>query len=148
MKKQFLTTKIVETEEMTRREYHNFINCDFPQKENPNEKVFLVKYSDGYVSMCPKEKFLEQAYEIKNNSITQELVKSFVKNTEVTTERIFGKLNTILKYELVNGFVGIETSSCVDEKNYSAEIGEQILLARLYDKIRFGLGFALGMANK
>ena len=28
------------------------------------------------------------------------------------------------------------------------EIGKEILLNRLYDKIWFGLGFALGMANK
>lgn len=148
MKRQFLTTKVVEVEEMTRKEYYNFRNCDFPQRENPDEKVFLVEYSDGYISMCPKERFLEQAYEIKNNSITPELVKSFVKNTEVTTERIYGKLNTVLKYELVNGFTGVEATSCVDEKNYSEEIGKEILLNRLYDKIWFGLGFALGMANK
>lgn len=150
MKRQFLTTKIVEVEEMTREKYVKSRGWELPEneKELADEKVFKVIYSDGYISMCPKERFLEQAYEIKNNSITPELVKSFVKNTEVTTERIYGKLNTVLKYELVNGFVGIETSSCVDEKNYSAEIGEQILLERLYDKIWFGLGFALGMANK
>ena len=150
MKKQFLTTKVVEVEEMTREEYVKSRGWELPEneKELADERVFKVIYSDGYISMCPKERFLEQAYEIKNNSITPELVKSFVKNTEVTTERIFGKLNTVLKYELVNGFVGIETSSCVDEKNYSKEIGEQILLERLYDKIWFGLGFALGMANK
>lgn len=150
MKRQFLTTKIVEVEEMTREKYVKSRGWELPEneKELADEKVFKVIYSDGYISMCPKERFLEQAYEIKNNSITPELVKSFVKNTEVTTERIYGKLNTVLKYELVNGFVGIETSSCVDEKNYSAEIGEQILLERLYDKIWFGLGFALGMVNK
>lgn len=150
MKRQFLTTKIVEVEEMTREEYVKSRGWELPknEKELADERVFKVIYSDGYISMCPKERFLEQAYEIKNNSITPELVKSFVKSTEVTTERIYGKLNTVLKYELVNGFVGIETSSCVDEKNYSAEIGEQILLERLYDKIWFGLGFALGMANK
>ena len=150
MKRQFLTTKIVEVEEMTREEYVKSRGWELSENEKKlaDEKVFKVIYSDGYISMCPKETFLKNAYEIKNNSITPELVKSFVKNAEVTTERIFGKLNTVLKYELVNGFVGIETSSCVDEKNYSAEIGEQILLERLYDKIWFGLGFALGMANK
>ena len=148
MKRQFLTTKVVEVKEITKKEYYNFRNWDFPQRENPDEKVFLVEYSDGYIFMCPKERFLEQAYEIKNNSITPELVKSFVKNTEVTTERIYGKLNTVLKYELVNGFTGVEATSCVDEKNYSEEIGKQILIERLYDKIWFGLGFALGMATK
>ena len=150
MKRQFLTTKIVEVEEMTRKEYAESRGWVLTEegKKFADEKIFKVIYSDGYESWCPKERFLEQAYEIKNNSITLELVKSFVKNAEVTTERIHGKLNTVLKYELVNGFTGVEATSCVDEKNYSKEIGEQILLERLYDKIWFGLGFALGMANK
>lgn len=150
MKRQFLTTKVVEVAEMTRVEYVESRGWALPKNEEhlADEKVFKIFYPDGYISMCPKKKFLEQAYEIKNNSITSELVKSFIKNTEVTTERIYGKINTVLKYELINGFTGIETSSCVDEKNYSAEIGEQILLEKLYDKIWFGLGFALGMANK
>lgn len=150
MKKQFLTTKVVEVEEMSRLEYVKSRGWTLPEDEKhlADERVYKVFYEDGYVSMCPKERFLEQAYEIKNNSITPELVKSFIKNTEVTTERIFGKLNTVLKYELVNGFTGIEATSCVDEKNYSEEIGKEVLLNRLYDKIWFGLGFALGMANK
>lgn len=135
---------------MSRQEYVESRGWTLPEDEKhlADERVYKVFYEDGYVSMCPKERFLEQAYEIENNSITQKLVNSFVKNTEVTTERIFGKLNTVLKYELVNGFTGIEATSCVDEKNYSEEIGKEILLNRLYDKIWFGLGFALGMANK
>ena len=148
MRKQFLTTKIVEAEEMTRLEYCNSRGWAIPVDESADEKVFKVIYPDGYISMCPKETFLKNAYEIKNNSITSKLVDSFIVNAEVTTERIYGKLNTVLRYELINGFTGIETSSCVDEKNYSIELGEQILLERLYDKIWFGLGFALGMANK
>lgn len=148
MKQQFLTTKVVEVEEMSRLEYVKSRGWTLPENENLDEKVFKVFYPDGYISMCPKETFLKTAYEIENNSITQKLVNSFVKNTEVTTERIFGKLNTVLKYELVNGFTGIEATSCVDEKNYSEEIGKEILLNRLYDKVWFSLGFSLGMTNK
>lgn len=147
MKKQFLTTKVVEVEEMTEGDYYQAQGYGNGY-DKFKEKVYRIFYENGYVSMLPKDIFLKNAYEIKNNSITPELVKSFVKNTEVTTERIFGKLNTVLKYELVNGFTGIEATSCVDEKNYSEEIGKEILLNRLYDKIWFGLGFALGMANK
>lgn len=98
--------------------------------------------------MCPKKKFLENSYEISNNKIPLTLVKSFIIEKEITTERIFGKLNTVLRYKLANGFTGIEATSCVDEKNYSEEIGTAILLQRLEDKVWFGLGFTLGMANK
>lgn len=87
-------------------------------------------------------------YEIKDNKIPNELVESFIKNKKVKTERVFGKLTTVLEYELVNGFTGVESTSCVDEKNYSEEIGTKILVKRLEEKIWFGLGFALGMAQK
>lgn len=87
-----------------------------------------------------------RSYEIENNKIPNELVKSFIRKTEITSERIYGKLTTVMKYELINGFTGIESTSCVDEKNYSEEIGRKILLKRIEEKIWFGLGFTLGMA--
>ena len=147
MKKQFLMVKVVEADEMTEGDYYQAQGYGNGY-DNFKEKVYRIFYENGYISMLPKDVFLRNAYEIEKNSITPELVKSFVKNTEVTTERIFDKLNTVLKYELVNGFTGVEATSCVDEKNYSEEIGKEILLNRLYDKIWFGLGFALGMADK
>ena len=147
MRKQFLTVKLVETEEMTKAEFYKSIGVRMPECENGEEKVFKIFYKEGYKSMCPKDIFLKQAYEIEENSVTCQLVESFIKNKEITTEKIFGKISTVLRYELVNGFVGIEVSSCVDEKNYSKEIGEKILLDRLHNQIWQGLGFALGMAK-
>ncbi|MGL4988291.1 MAG: Gp49 family protein [Paraclostridium sp.] len=87
-------------------------------------------------------------FEIENNKIPKGLVERFVVEKEITTERVFGKLTTILKYKLLNGFTGTESTSCVDETNYSEEIGSKILMKSLEDKIWFGLGFALGMAQK
>ena len=111
--------------------------------------MLQATYPDGTHTIYTEKEFSkEHAYEIKNNSITQETVEKFVRNVEFTTERIFGKLNTVMRYELTNGFVGIEASSCVDEKNYNFEIGKSILLKKLYDKIWFGLGFTLGMAQE
>lgn len=86
-------------------------------------------------------------YCIYDNKIPNELVKSFIVEEQVTTERVFGKLNTVLKYNLLNGFTGVESTSCVDEKNYSEEIGRDILRKRIEEKIWYGLGFALGMAK-
>ncbi|MGL5716200.1 MAG: Gp49 family protein [Cetobacterium sp.] len=106
-------------------------------------QVALINYEkDGVADVLGSKE-----YPIENNKIPKELVQSFVTKKEVTTERVFGKLTTILKYELQNGFTGVESTSCVDEKNYSEEIGEKILLKKLEDKIWFGLGFALGMAK-
>lgn len=149
MKKQFLTTKIVEVKEMSRKEYVESRGWKLPEDEKhlADERVFMVYYPDGYVSMCPKERFLEQAYEIENNKIPDELVNNFIKVKDISTERYNGKIMTVMRYELINGFVGIESTSCVDEKNYREDIGEKILTKRLEEKIWFGLGFALGMAQ-
>ena len=87
------------------------------------------------------------SFDVVDNRIPYELVESFIEEVEFTTEVIFGKMNTVMRYKLKNGFVGIESSTCVDEKNYSFEIGCDILKSRLEDKIWSGLGFALGMAN-
>ena len=72
MKQQFLTTKVVEVEEMSRQEYVESRGWTLPEDEKhlADERVYKVFYEDGYVSMCPKKRFLEQAYEIENNSIT------------------------------------------------------------------------------
>ena len=154
--KRYMTVKIVDVEEMTMQDYYKNrkhvgvrdLNTKEDIEEFCNQKVFKVVYSDGYDSVCPKDRFLEQAWEIdKENRIPQKLVDDFIIKSDVTTERIGGKLNTVLRYELANGFSGIESTSCVDEKNYSEEIGKEILINRLKDKIWFGLGFVLGMAQ-
>ncbi len=155
MKEQFLVTKLVNAEEMTMSEYYkskeDFIS-DAMSKVLPedigNKKVYKIYYPNGYVSMCPKEIFLKTAYKIENNSIPEELVKTFIRRMDISTERVFGKLNTVVKYELINGFTGIESTSCMNESDYDEETEVNIIAKRLYDKIWFGLGFTLGMTNK
>jgi len=88
-----------------------------------------------------------KSYEIENNKITNELVKSFIRKIEITSERIFGKLTTVMKYELINGFTGIESTAAVDEHNYSEKIGAKILIDKVRNQIWYGLGFALGMVQ-
>ncbi|MGL5440400.1 MAG: Gp49 family protein [Filifactoraceae bacterium] len=112
------------------------------------KEISMLKISLLHLDVCgavAKEEF--NLYEIENNKIPKELVQSFIKNKTITTERIFGKLTTVLKYELRNGFVGVDSCTSVDEKNYSKETGTKILIERLEEKIWFGLGFALGMAK-
>lgn len=86
-------------------------------------------------------------YIIKDNKIPNDLVDNFIVEKKISTERIFGKLGTVMHYKLMNGFTGVEHTSCVDEINYNEEIGSKILENRLKEKIWFGLGFALGMSE-
>lgn len=113
------------------------------------KNVSMLKVSLLHLDVCgavAKEEF--NLFEIENNSITEKLVDKFIVEKNIRTERIFGKLTTILEYKLANGFVGTESTTCVDESNYSEKIGTEILIKKLKEKIWFGLGFALGMAKK
>jgi hypothetical protein len=43
----------------------------------------------------------------------------------------------------VNGFEIVESSSCVDKENYSEELGVEICMEKIRDKIWMLLGFLL-----
>lgn len=69
-----------------------------------------------------------------NDSVKKENIDSILSQTLIAVEK-FGDKTTILKATLPNGFVIIESSSCVDPKNFDMSIGEQICMKKLEDKI-------------
>ncbi|MGL4863069.1 MAG: DUF2829 domain-containing protein [Cetobacterium sp.] len=66
-KKVFITNKVVEVEEMSRLEYVLSRGWELPENEShlKDERVYKVYYKDGYISMCPKDTFLEDAHELE-----------------------------------------------------------------------------------
>ena len=146
MRKQFLTTEVVEVEEMSLANYYE--SEGLGNGKTSQERVYRIFHKDGRTSMCPKDIFLRKAYEIENNKIPEKLVEDFIVEKNIYTKIMFGKKTTVMEYKLANGFTGIESTSSVDDKNYSEEIGAEILLERVKNQIWYGLGFALGMANK
>lgn len=143
----FIGVKLIEAEPMTRGDYNLFRGWIIPGDENPNDEGYLVRYSDSYVSWSPKDVF-EGAYlevtpnpRLKTNcSISQKMVNEFIKEVHITT---LGGKTTVVRAILVNGFELVESSACVDPENYSEEIGAEICLDRIKDKIWFLLGFLL-----
>lgn len=117
---------------------------------NKGKDGYKIVYQDGYESWTPKEVF-ESSYmkvipnlRLKTNvSISQEMVDSFIKTKEVST---IGNKTTLVRVTLVNGFEIIETSACVDPDNYSEEIGGEVCLKKIKDKIWMLLGFLLQTA--
>lgn len=69
-----------------------------------------------------------------NDSIKKEDIDSILSQTLISVEK-YGDKTTILKATLPNGFVIIESASCVDPKNFDMSIGEQICMKKLEDKI-------------
>lgn len=59
---------------MTRGDYNKFRGWNIPENENPNDKGYIVKYSDGYISWSPKSVFEEAYDEIGNKPLIDTVV--------------------------------------------------------------------------
>lgn len=121
-----------------------------PAQKN-GEDGYKVVYPDGYNSWSPADVF-ERAYlplsintrlNTDKPSIGQEMVDEFIAHTEVQT---LGDKTTVVRAVLRNGFELVESSSCVSKENYSEELGAQICMKKIKDKVWFLLGFLLHTA--
>ena len=121
------------------------------QAQKDGKDGYKVVYPDGYTSWSPADVF-ERAYlPLSINShlntdkprIGQEMVDDFIAHTEVQT---LGDKTTVVRAVLRNGFELVESSSCVSKENYSEELGAQICMKKIKDKVWFLLGFLLQTA--
>ena len=146
----YIGTKLIEASPMSLGEYNVYRGWKIPDNENPEKEGYLVRYPDGYESWSPKEIF-DQAYlAVEDNkelpsgvSIGPKMVAEFVSSIETKT---MGEKTTVVRCVLRNGFEIWETSTCVDPRNYNQEIGEQICMERIENKIWELLGFMLQTA--
>ena len=76
-------------------------------------------------------------------SIGPEMVDDFIASTETIT---MGETTTVVRCVLRNGFDIVESSSCVDPKNYDEKIGKDICMGSIKNKIWELLGFLLQQA--
>ncbi len=77
------------------------------------------------------------------NKITIEQVKSNMQDVLCNTAMEFDKPVTYVTVRMKNGFTLRESTTCVDPANYDEEIGKQICLEKIEDKIWFLLGYNL-----
>lgn len=75
--------------------------------------------------------------------VTQKEVDENMKDILVRTVEEFGKPSTYVTVKMKNGFILRESTTCVDPDNYSEEIGKEICLKHIEDKIWLLLGYAL-----
>ncbi len=147
--KHYIGCKTVKAEPMSRAE---FLIRKGQEPTGPDmfEPGYLVVYPDAYESWSPKDVF-ERAYlticdddnEKTGVSISQRMVDEFISYVETQT---VGEKNTVVRCVLRNGFEIIESSSCVDPKNYDETIGHEICMNKIKDKIWGLLGFLLQTA--
>ena len=133
--KKYIGCKLLKAEPMTRGAYNEYRGWTIPEDEDPEDPGYFVRYPEGYVSWSPKHIF-EQAYmEVNDNkdlpsgiSIGQKMVDEFVAYTETIT---MGDRTTVVRCVLRNGFEIVESSACVDPRNYSEELGQKICMEKM-----------------
>lgn len=126
-----------------------YIVCELVEAEKSGDG-YRVYHKDDMEAYCPKDLFNKVYIEVNDNkdlpsgvSIGQQMVDDFIDKVESMT---MGEKTTVTQITLKNGFIITESSSCVDPKNYSMEIGEEINLEHAKNKIWELLGFLLQTA--
>jgi len=71
---------------------------------------------------------------MSNIKITEEQVKALIEASTIEDTKL-GAKSTVVSVTLPNGFVIIQSSSCVDPENYDHELGKKLCLDRIRDKI-------------
>ena len=150
--KQYIGTKLIEAEKAYRVDGKTVV---LPDNGVPCgskiERGYKVRYADGYESFSPQGVF-ESAYlplevngklKTKAPSISAEMVERFIDHHETVT---MGGKTTVVRAVLKNGFVIVESSSCVSAENYDEKLGEEICMERIRNKVWELLGFLLQTA--
>lgn len=79
---------------------------------------------------------------MSNIRVTKEQIANLMKGAEINVETVFGKCTTVAM-KLQNGFVLTESSACVDPANYDPELGKQLCLEHIENKLWELEGYAL-----
>ena len=120
-------------------------------KHKTGDPGYKVLYPDGYEIWSPKDVF-EKAYlpltineNIRTNapSISQGMVDNFILETWTQT---LGDKCTVVRAMLRNGFEIVESSDCVSAENYDENLGHEICMEKIKDKVWMLLGFMLQTA--
>ena len=88
--KRYIGTKIIKAEPMTRGDYNKYRGWQIPVDEEPTEKGYLVKYSDGYASLTPLKQF-EEAYRRCDNMPFGLAIEALKKGKKVARKGWNGK---------------------------------------------------------
>jgi hypothetical protein len=109
---------------------------------------YEVTYPDGYKSWCPKE-VADMAYfkldEANDGTkILEQDVHNFIDCIE--GDKI-GTKTSLVHATTITGFEYVETSSCVDEKNFNHTLGYQYAKEKVISKVWDALGFVLQWAK-
>lgn len=147
--KKYIRCHIVEAEPMTRYAFDNLKNREHTSPID--DEGYHVVYPDGYESWCPKAQFEKQGFPLEDGTkITEGDIRNFKLlgyqegDTHTAPDN---KPFTMIQMVYPTGFTDFATSACVDPKNYSEEIGLDICIKKINDRLWGFLGFMLQWAK-
>lgn len=82
----------------------------------------------------------------KSNTVTQEQVETMLAKSRIIYDT-YGEKTLVGVCTLPNGFVLVESSSCVDPANFDFHIGKDIIVERFTNKIWELEGYVLQSAQ-
>ena len=147
--KKYIRTDIVDARRMRYGEFVESFKVVPDVSTYHNANGFVVYGDEPF--WVDERTFKNNFIEVKNNtnltgsfySIGEKMVEDFIATKRVEQ---LGVKTTLVAVELKNGFEIIETSSCVDADNFDMNIGEEICMKKIKDKIWTFLGFLLQSA--
>lgn len=71
---------------------------------------------------------------MSNIIVTQKEINDLINTAEIKTLTVFEKC-TVVIVKLKNGFILTESSACVDPENYSEEVGREICMECITNKL-------------
>ena len=125
-----------------------FVVTDIKFDSYSGKKMYVLVFDDtkdegGFQSHVVKKCVLDynglfshyhKAEEPSRNTVTKEMIDDIIACSDVVVDTVFDK-TTVVYMRLPNGFVIVESSSCVDPANYDEEIGIDICMDKIEDKI-------------
>lgn len=126
--------------------YNQYRGWEIPADESPAREGYLIRRADGHEQWIPKEIF-EATYLLMGDDptrITEQMVDQFIRAWDSNKSRA---KSTVVTATLANQYEIVESSSCVDPANYDDQLGTNIALKRIKDKVWMLLGFMLQTAR-
>lgn len=127
-----------------------YISTKLVEATKKDDETYEIRYKDGYIGTCPARVFEESYLEVEDNpvlpsgvSVGPKMVEDFIKEVHVSK---VGEKTTVVRVVLKNGFEIVESSACVDAANYCEEIGIDVCMKKIKDRIWGYLGFLLQTA--
>lgn len=124
---------------VAKKNIHNVIEKGEVCEVISNENGFIAfsfgnGLHKGLMTVSEFEENFEMYVEQKAPTITETMINDILDNAKIMTTTTFDKC-TIVSCQLPNGFVITESSACVDPKNYDLELGKEICMKKIKDKV-------------